>query len=390
MARDDRFDILILGGGLAGGLIALALARHQPALRVGIVEAAEVLGGNHVWSFFDSDIADEDRWLVEPLIAHRWPGYDVAFPAFSRGFAAGYNAIRSERLDTVVRDVLGDSVITGTVAQVRADGATLADGRTVVATAVIDARGVGDLSTLDCGWQKFMGRLLTVAGGHNVTRPVVMDATVDQTEGYRFVYLLPFDANRIFVEDTYYSDTPTLDVVALGNRIQAYAATKGWQVTATERQETGVLPVVMRGDFERYWRSTGAGTGAGVARAGARAGLFHPLTSYSLPAAVAFAAHLARGSAFDGGAIASAAHDYAARHWRSGGYYRMLTTMLFRAAEPSQRYRVLQRFYGLRPALIGRFYAGHSTILDKLRILAGRPPVSIGRAMKAIMDRRHS
>jgi lycopene beta-cyclase len=384
MSDEGRFDILILGGGLSGGLIALALARLQPQLSVGIVEAASSIGGNHIWSFFDSDVTPEDRWLVDPLIGHRWAGYDVVFPGLSRALAAGYNSIESERLDEVVRSAVGDGVIRGSIIKVRADGVTLADGRIISAGAVIDARGVGDLSTLACGWQKFMGRLLTINGGHGLTRPVVMDATVDQSEGYRFVYLLPFDANRVFIEDTYYSDSPTLDVETLGARIDDYAAARGWQVVATQRQETGVLPVAMGGDFERYWDSTNVG----IAKAGVRAALFHPLTSYSLPDAVSFAANLARGEQFDGPALAIAAHAYARTHWRSGLYYRLLATMLFKAADPQQRYRVLQRFYGLRPALIGRFYAGHSTILDKIRILAGLPPVPIGRAMKALINSR--
>ena len=55
------------------------------------------------------------------------------------------------------------------------------------------------------------------------------------------------------------------------------------------------------------------------------------------------------------------------------GFYRMLDTMLFRAAEPDQRYRMLERFYRLPEPLIGRFYAGRSTLgATRLRILAGQ------------------
>jgi len=58
--------------------------------------------------------------------------------------------------------------------------------------------------------------------------------------------------------------------------------------------------------------------------------------------------------------------------------------MLFRAAEPEERYRILERFYRLSPSLIGRFYAGRSTMTDKARILTGKPPVPIVRAVRAI------
>ena len=58
--------------------------------------------------------------------------------------------------------------------------------------------------------------------------------------------------------------------------------------------------------------------------------------------------------------------------------------MLFLAAEPAERYRVLQRFYRLDDALVGRFYAGRSTAWDKARTLIGRPPVPLGaRARRA-------
>jgi lycopene beta-cyclase len=62
----------------------------------------------------------------------------------------------------------------------------------------------------------------------------------------------------------------------------------------------------------------------------------------------------------------------------------MLNAMLFRAADAPERYRVIERFYRMRPNLVRRFYAGHSTFADKARILTGKPPVKVGRALMAI------
>ena len=50
-------DVVIVGGGLAGGLTALAYARRQPGLRVGLVEPAATLGGPHLWSFHHDPLA---------------------------------------------------------------------------------------------------------------------------------------------------------------------------------------------------------------------------------------------------------------------------------------------------------------------------------------------
>jgi lycopene beta-cyclase len=208
-----------------------------------------------------------------------------------------------------------------------------------------------------------------------------MDACVDQADGFRFVYCLPFSADEVFVEDTYYSDTPDLDREALSARITAYAETQGWHVSAITREEQGVLPVVMDGDFDAFWPAADP-----VARIGVRGALFHPLTSYSIPDAVRTAGWLAREARLDanlGSAIRTRAQD----HWRGGRFDRLLARMLFRAAHPPQRYRVLERFYRLPAPLIARFYAGRSTLVDRALILAGKPPVSVRRAFTAMMDK---
>jgi lycopene beta-cyclase len=363
-------EITIMGGGLAGGLIAHALNQRRPELRVMLIERSATLGGNHLWSFFDSDVAEEDRWIVAPFVSHRWDGYEVRFPGYCRQFSTGYNSIESEQFDRVLRERLP-------VGSVRLGEAAEPE------TVTIDARGAGDLSALDLGWQKFVGRMLRVAGGHGLTRPVVMDATVEQIDGYRFAYLLPFDAERVFVEDTYYSDTPELDVRGTGTCIHAYAASQGWRATEQEREEAGVLPVVIGGDFEAYWRSTGDG----IAKAGIRAGLFHPTTGYSLPDAVRLASAVAKASDVSADGLARLTRDHAARAWQGRGFYRLLDAMLFHAAKPAERYRVLERFYRLPEPLIGRFYAGRTTLADKARILSGRPPVPIGRAIAAVARR---
>ena len=59
--------------------------------------------------------------------------------------------------------------------------------------------------------------------------------------------------------------------------------------------------------------------------------------------------------------------------------------MLFAAAAPDMRYYVLQRFYRLECALIERFYAGQSTLADRLRILSGKPPVPFFKAVTTVL-----
>jgi lycopene beta-cyclase len=378
MAAPD-FDLLIIGGGLAGGLVALALAERRPEIRVGIVEPGERLGGNHLWSFFESDVAPRDRSFVDPLVVHRWSSYRVDFPEHGRHLDQPYQSIESERLDQVVRAHLpAERINRAAAVELTPVSATLDNGETLTARAVLDARG-GKGEGLHLGWQKFLGQLLHIPQGHGLTEPIVMDATVDQSDGYRFVYCLPFSPTELFVEDTYYTDGPELDRHLVRARIQDYVATKGWQIAGRSREEKGQLPVVTGGDFGRFWPASDQ-----IARAGARGAFFHPLTSYSLPEAVRFASWLADELPLD--RLAQATRERARRHWRWSWYDRLLARMLFGAADPPQRFRILQRFYLLPAPLIARFYSGQSTWADRMRILAGKPPVAISRAFKVLKE----
>jgi lycopene beta-cyclase len=370
---------------LSGCLAALAMAKARPEVPILLVEEGESFGGNHTWSFFDADVDAEDRWIVEPLIAKSWQGYYVAFPEHSRKLKAIYNAIRSTDLDRLVRQTLRpDQYRLGTkVAAVRDNELLLLGGEKIRADGAIDARGAANLSMLDLGWQKFLGREYRFARPHGLDRPVIMDATVDQLGGYRFVYCLPFTETDMLVEDTYYADGPELDAAALGERLDAYLAARGWGAGEVIHEETGVLPVAIGGDFGAFWRVGGAR----VAKFGLRGGFFHPTTGYTLPDAVRTASLLAKQRDYNGAGLHDTFEREAASNWKKRDFYRTLNTLLFRAAEPPERYKVLERFYRLDPSLISRFYAGQSTMFDRMRILSGKPPVPVGKAVSALKQK---
>jgi len=378
-----RADIAILGGGLAGGLIALALRREDPSLDVVLLEEGETLGGNHRWSWFESDLNFEGEALLSPFRKTHWPvGYAVLFPEHTRTLDSVYFSLSSGDFDAGLRRELAQSTIhTGRkVTDVDARGATLAGGERIEARCVIDARGFIPSAAFEGGWQVFMGRHLRTTRPHELDRPLVMDARVKQHGAFRFLYTLPLAADELFVEDTYYQDTPELDRAALSARIDRYCAAVGWEGEPLAF-ETGVLPVVTGGDLARYQREVRV---PGVAMAGARAMIAHPLTSYTLPFAVETALLVAANRELPGEQMAALLENHARRVWKRTGFYRLLGKMLFGAAEPAQRYRIFSRFYRLPQPLIERFYAARSTGGDKLRILTGKPPVPIGRAVHAI------
>lgn len=372
--------VIIVGGGLAGALAALTMARVRPEIPVLLLEAGSRIGGNHTWSFFDSDVPLGGADWVRALRPARWPSYRVAFPGHERRIVQGYNAVSSSSLDALVREQLAPGRWRSNceVAAIAPDRVVLAGGETLPAAAVIDARGPdGPMPGLELGWQKFVG----IEFGARVPDPesaTIMDATVPQIDGYRFVYTLPLAEDRVLIEDTYYSDKPLLDVEAVTHRVRAIAAARGLEGPEL-RHEAGVLPICISGDPALFWA-----VGDPVARLGIRGGFFHATTGYSFALALRLAIELTRVRDFSGPALAAWTRQQFLSHWRDSAYYRVLNSLMFHAASPDGRYRVFERFYRLSEPLIARFYGGRLTMRDKTRILAGRPPVPIGAALRSL------
>jgi lycopene beta-cyclase len=374
------YDLILVGGGLANGLIALRLAQARPGLRLLMLESASRPGGQHTWSFHDGDLsAAQHAWLA-PMVGRRWPRHRVIFPHRERLLNGGYASIFSWDFARVLEEALDDRLWVNTrVAHLSPDRVELEDGRVLHADAVIDGRGPADSAHLSLGHQAFLGREVRLEKPHGLAEPILMDASVPQQDGYRFVYVLPFSHDTLLIEDTHYVDRPEADPARLQAHIDTYARDRDWRIVATRREESGVLPITLAGDFDAFWQSA-----QGQPRSGLRAGLFHPTTGYSLPQAMGLAERIAELGNLDAASLFQAIHAFAAREWRRQGYFRLLNRMLFLAGRPEQRWQVMQRFYGLSEPLIERFYAGRLTRADKVRILMGKPPVPLGEAIKAV------
>lgn len=380
---ETRADVVLCGGGLANSLIALRLKGRRPGLKVLLLERAGGPEDGHTWSFFDTDVPTQTlRWLA-PLRAAEWPGYAVAFPRLKRRLPTGYGSVSSVGLaQAVAASLAADQVFGVDAAEVTPTSVRAADGRVFSAPLVIDGRGARPSRALALGWQKFVGLELRTAEPHGLAEPIVMDADLPQLDGYRFLYSLPFGPDRLLVEDTRYSDGPGLDLDDLADEARAYAERNGWRIAEVLRREHGVLPVALGGDIDAFW----AEAPAGVPQSGMRAALFHPTTGYSLPEAAQLADAIADAPELSSAAIDALVRTRSQARWRDGGYFRLLNRMMFLAAAPEQRWRVLARFYRLPQPLIERFYAGRLTWADKARLLAGEPPVPVGRAMRVMRE----
>ncbi len=94
-----------------------------------------------------------------------------------------------------------------------------------------------------------------------------MDATIPQTDGYRFIYVLPFGPRTLLIEDTHYSDAAGFDAASYEAEVLAYAEARGWRVASILRRERGALPITLDGDIDGLCADM-----AQVARVGLSAG----------------------------------------------------------------------------------------------------------------------
>jgi lycopene beta-cyclase len=367
-------DYALCGAGLQNCLVVAALAELRPSSSFRLVERATV-GGNHTWCFYDSVLSPAARRFVAPLVTRRWAGYEVRFPSYRRTISTPYSMIASSRLPVLVDELAArcsDSRVTTGVAttKVGAGCVELADAARIYARVVVDARGAQPTATR-CGYQKFYGEEIETTKEHGIALPIVMDATIPQRDGFRFMYVLPLDESRLLVEDTSFSDAPALDIADRRDGIHAWLEQHGVTAARVVRREQGVLPMPIEGP-RRFRPARGVNAdGREALLGGYRGDWFHPGTGYSLPMAAEFAELLAiHGPSSAREPIGAAAY----RRDRRAGFYHLLNRLMFTWYPQEMRRSIFERFYGFSLGVIERFYAMRSTRLDQLRILGGRPP----------------
>jgi lycopene beta-cyclase len=191
------------------------------------------------------------------------------------------------------------------------------------------------------------------------------------------MYVLPWTTTTLLVEDTYYSNNSDLNLDALRKGIVHYCDARDWRIKKVLSEEVGRLPIPLGGHppHRRY----------SFPVSGVRGGLFHPTTSYSFAKAVHFANFLCVMPEYHAESLLFYARNYAERHWRGGSFFRFLNRMMFQAATPHLRYRILERFYRLPASLIQHFYSGQMTLSEKARLLLGRPTVPVLSALDCLL-----
>jgi len=376
MSPTERFDHVIVGGGLQGCLLVHALAHHRPEARVLLVERESDLCGNHTWSFHDSDIPRQARGWFDPLVAHRWPGYRVRFPGLTRRVGIPYATISSAGLGAATRRLAAEAdgragrgllvIRSGESCEIVSPTCVrLGDGSPVDDATVIDCRGraAAPGPPRGTGYQSFIGHELRIGSRWPAAEPTVMDVREDQAAGFEFLYELPFGPQRVLLEYTRFSEEPGCDEPRAEALIATRLAEAGVRDTERLRTERGCLPM----PYEAPAPASGGAVAGGYA-----GGWYHAATGYSMPLAARFADIAARAAPDRVGTdlAAAAAGDRLRRT-----FARFLNRLLFCLVTPRDRWKIFRRFYRvLSEERISRFYAHRFTVADAARIVVGRPP----------------
>jgi len=362
------YDYILIGAGLAGKLSALYFASLSSQSRVLLIEQQSTLNQSHTWSCFSSDVPDNMTQFSKTLPWTIWNQHEVHFPHLHRTLQIGYQSIKEKDLNHLVinspqitlylNSTVVESDFTSEIKRVKIHK----DGDQIISLTgkrIYDCTGWQLKSKVQSGFQKFIGLELCTSDPHGIKNPIIMDACVEQSDGYRFFYVLPFSDYHIFIEDTYYSATSNLDEPKIEHEIHDYLKRKTGLVGKVVYREIGCLPIPLDLISQKNTSSMPA--------IGAAGSHFHRVTGYSLPAIFQQLAQISNHSQIT---------------MREKKIYILLNRFLFLAASQSQRWQVFQFFYQHSESLIQKFYSGHMTILDWIQFFCKWPPPV--NALKAI------
>ena len=283
----NTLDALVLGKGPAG--LAAAAALSERGMRVGVLGPT---GAVH-WPARYGAWLDELTTLGLPHVADRiWPEAVVGFgDASPRVLQRSYVFVDNGRLIAGLLDgcergrvrwMAGEAIgahhhDAGSVVRLR-------DGREIAATLVMDASGhrpalVQTAGTRSQGFQTAIGWTLDTEGHPFQPGQATLmdwDARSHGDDGVAcpsFLYAMPLDDRRVFVEETVLVSRPAVPFEVLEERLRRRCAALGIATAEVVEREQVWIP--MGGGIPSFRQR--------VVGFGGAAGMVHPATGYLLP-----------------------------------------------------------------------------------------------------------
>lgn len=364
MARGRRQGVVIAGGGVAGSLAALAMARHRPEVPLLIVEERDRFGGDCFHHLFTDEVDGEEQALLASIPGLSWPGFYLAFPGLARNLKGAIGGFEPDAIHRAVTETLRpDQYRLGTrIVAVREDALVLDGGETIKAEGALDARGAANLSMLELLYETRVERQIRTTAPHRLDRPVLVDATIEQNLGFAFIQAFPLGEDRLRIAKLLVSERSQPDEAA-DARLDHYLGLRGWHTAEVEERCGLARPLPIGGDFSAFWRIGGAR----VAKLGLRGGFFDPATGRTLADGARAAMLLAAQKDFAGTALHDVFEEQAKQLWRKRELQRSVNAAIA-ATPPDARRAAAERLYRLDAGTILRFRSDRLRMLDRHRI----------------------
>jgi lycopene beta-cyclase len=361
-------DVIILGGGLSGLSLALALARRTE-LSVLVLESRRAYQDDRTWSCFQVGEEVEEAW-----VGQRWPAVEVARPGRSVRFDCSrspYCAVPAGRFYAAVvaefgaceRVELRLGVQVEAVVELEAGVRVWADGRAEDARLAFDSRPPGFAPGGLV--QRFEGFYLeTEADAFEPGVARLMDFRGEPDGAVHFTYVLPFSARSALVEDTWFAPSSFVAPEPLGAVRRYLQERDGVSELRVLRRERGRIPMDASLQPPQGRRR--------VLPIGTRGGAVRPSSGYAFVAiqrqSRALADQLAGDpSALQGGVEAG---------WRRPAWTRFMDGLFLDALEhrPERAPDCFVRlFEHTEPAALLRFLDGSGSWRDHLAVAASLP-----------------
>lgn len=359
MSKPKEQAISIVGGGFSGALLALKLLERKDKPKLNVFEKNREVVPDRVISFHGTDISQLELKWITPYLRNNWNAQEVRLGNERRILHTPYYSIDSAKLRKQTVTSLKENLHTGNSSRIHSETVIFSTGYT---------------SKDNCGWQKFLGLEFELKKPHGLHWPIIMDARCEQTDGFRFIYVLPWNETSLLIEDTHYSDHPEIDENHYASEIYRYAKREGYEIKNEIRREMGALPIPF---------SLPTPPSLSI---GALGGFFHPLTGYSVPFSLELSTRISALPQLNSHSIEQTLSNYRKELHDSQIFSLLLSNLLFKAAKPEDRHLVFEKFYRNPQDLLERFYSLKITKKDKLKIFTGKPPVPVFKAMKIIKE----
>lgn len=362
-------DVLIIGGGLSGLSLALALIDNASELTVAVVEPRTRYQDDRTWSFWGPV-----HHRMDSLVSHRWPRWcfgladsdpqTIDYPSMPYQSIASIDFYRhaADRIgasDTVTL-YLGEAI---EHCEQRRDteGSSWrahSPDHEFNARVVIDTRPPPtEQFQTSALYQCFVGDVIDITDAFDPACLELMTDMASDAHGLSFTYCLPFSPNQALVEITRFSPQP-VDWAVLEDDLQALKARRGWLDAPIQRTERGQLPMGM---------APRQATDSGYVYAGTSAGGLRAATGYGFWRIQRWAQHCAASLDAD---MTPLAHppEPKIQGWMDGLFLQVLRHHPKRA--PEFFFRLYQR---VRADVLVRFLSDQSSAIDKLKVVLSLP-----------------